>query len=382
METAQKRKKIVFAITKSNRGGAQRYVYDLAVSLPADRYAVSVLLGGEGLLKQHLKERGVPVVSLPELERDVNLFKDIGVFFALVREFRAQRPDVVHLNSSKIGGLGTLAARTAGVPRIVFTAHGWAFNEDRPAAQKIIIKFFYWIMIMLSTRTIVVSERMRRDIRSLPFVQKKISVVRSGIGPAVFLSRDEARAKIATMRGMERVFEGSPAVIGTLAELHRVKGLDVLIEAASVLKREGRTVRVIVMGEGDERPRLERLIKERGLERIVALAGYVEDAPRYLRAFDIFTLPSRSEGLSFAILEAGNAGLPVVASKVGGIPEIIADGESGFLVPPDSPAELAGRLRALCDDPALRARVGRALAETVRSRFSKERMLQETVALY
>lgn len=381
MEMAQNRKNILYAITKSNRGGAQRYVFDLATSLPPS-YAPSVLLGGEGPLKKHLEEHGVPVVSLPELERDVNLLKDVAVFFALVREFRAQRPDVVHLNSSKIGGLGALAARLTGVPSIVFTAHGWAFNEDRPALQKIVIKFLYWTTIVLSTRTIVVSDNMRRDVRSFPFVQKKISVIHNGIELVPLLSRDEAREKIKMMRGMEHVFDGSPTIIGTLAELHRVKGIDVLIEAAASLAREGRAIRAIVMGEGEERPRLERLIKERGLEQIVLLAGYLENAARYLRAFDIFALPSRSEGFSFAILEAGNAELPVAASSVGGIPEIITDRMNGFLVSPDSPAELAERLRTLCDDPTLRARLGTSLAETVRMRFSKQKMLEATLVLY
>ncbi len=382
MDRAEKPKKIIYAITKSNRGGAQRYVYDLATSLPRS-FAPTVLLGGMGPLKKHLEEARIPVVSLPGLDRDVRFLKDISVFFALLREFRRRKPDIVHLNSSKIGGLGALAARLASVPHIIFTAHGWAFNEKRPAIQKAVIKFVYWVTIMLSTKTIAVSEQMRRDVRSFPFVQKKICVVHNGIAPTPLLARADAMSGLQKIaKGMRQTPGESMLAIGVLSELHHVKGLDVLIEAVAALVKEGRRLLVVIMGEGDERPRLERLVEARKLKHVVHLPGYVEDAARYLRAFDIFALPSRSEGFSFAILEAGSAKLPVVASRVGGISEIITDGDDGLLVPPNSPAALAAGLRTLCDDPALRKQLGERLAERVAAYFSKQRMIDATVALY
>ncbi len=382
MDTVQEPKKIIYAITKSNRGGAQRYVYDLATSLPRS-YAPTVLLGGVGPLKRHLEEARIPVVSLPGLDRDVRFLKDISVFFALLREFRRRKPDIVHLNSSKIGGLGALAARLASVQHIIFTAHGWAFNEKRPAIQKAVIKFVYWITIILSTKTIAVSEQMRRDVRSFPFVQRKIYVVHNGIAPTPLLARADAVSGLQKIaKGMRQTPGESTLAIGVLSELHHVKGLDVLIDAVAALVKEGRRLLVVIMGEGDERASLERLIEARGLKHVVYLPGYVEDAARYLRAFDIFALPSRSEGFSFAILEAGSAKLPVVASRVGGIPEIITDGDDGLLVPPDSPAELAAGLRMLCDDPVLRKRLGEHLALRVAAYFSKQRMIDATVALY
>ncbi|NQV93114.1 glycosyltransferase, partial [Candidatus Kaiserbacteria bacterium] len=143
-----KKKKILFIITKSNFGGAQRYVYDIARSLSPDAFDVVVAFGGEGLLKDKLAHAKIRTVPIEDLERDINIFNEIDVFFQLLKLYRVEKPDIVHLNSSKIGGIGALAGRIAQVPLIIFTAHGWAFNEERSWGARKIIAFLYWITLI------------------------------------------------------------------------------------------------------------------------------------------------------------------------------------------------------------------------------------------
>jgi len=140
----EKRTKIFYLITKGNFGGAQRYVYELASSLPTSDYEVSVILGEGETLAKKLAEKNIRTIRLPELGRDINLGGDWSVFWSLYRIFRRERPDIIHLNSSKIGGLGSLAGRLAGVKKIIFTGHGWPFNEKRPWLQKKIISFYHF----------------------------------------------------------------------------------------------------------------------------------------------------------------------------------------------------------------------------------------------
>jgi glycosyltransferase involved in cell wall biosynthesis len=151
------RKKILLLITKSTQGGAQRYVFDLATALPAQQYDVVVAVGGEGELGDNLKKAGLKVYSLKSLKRNISITDDIRAFFSLLKIIRKERPDILHINSSKAGAFGTLIGRILRVPKIIFTSHGWAFNEDRPKWQKIVLKTIHWITIMLSHVTIVVA---------------------------------------------------------------------------------------------------------------------------------------------------------------------------------------------------------------------------------
>ncbi|HAS85113.1 MAG TPA: hypothetical protein DCS23_03550, partial [Candidatus Yonathbacteria bacterium] len=325
------KKKILFVITKSNFGGAQKYVFDLATGLPKDQFDVAVALGGSGILIQKLHAENIRVLPIFSLARDVNPWSDITAFFELWKIFREEKPDVVHLNSAKAGGVGALVARLAGVQKIIFTAHGWAFNEERPMWQKLIIKFFSWITVILSHETIAVSNAVRNNTSGWPFVVGKISVIKNGINEPNFLSSSEARLHLfakANTHVPENAF-----IVGTIAELHKSKGLTYAIEAFAKLIPENPNLYYFIIGGGEEKERLEALVGLHNLHGRVFLLGFVDDASRYLRAFDIFLLPSITEGLALVLLEAGLAGLPVVASSVGGIPEVIEEEKTGLLVP-------------------------------------------------
>jgi glycosyltransferase involved in cell wall biosynthesis len=372
------RKKIFLAITKgAPYGGAQEYVYALATHLPEEQFDVSVICGVGDALPQKLEAAGLQVLRLPHLQRDISILAEIRSFFALIKILRAERPDVLHTNSSKMGFLGALAGRIAGVPHIVFTGHAWAFNESRPWLSRFFFYHLHWKTIFLSDVTIAVSEKTRRDVQGMWFVQSKIHVVRNGIGPIAFLDRTAARAEL------EKVSKGpfdttDITIIGTISELHKNKGLDLLIQACQDLPEH---VSVVIIGDGEEKASLTMLIQKLGLKEKVFLLGRIPEARQLLPAFDIFTLTSRTEALPYALLEAGSAGLPVLASRVGGIPEIIEDGVSGLLVEPKVES-ITTALHTLLLDPTLRQTLGTNLKQKIEKDFSMEQMVEKTIRFY
>lgn len=381
--------KILYIITKSNFGGAQRYVYDLATSLSKRDFDVVVALGGDGVLRQKLEKENIRTIILSSLQRDISIAKEILTFFAFLKTLYAEQPNIVHLNSSKAGGLGAFAVRVynASKPRaqrskIIFTAHGWAFNEERPWFQKKSILFFHWLTILLSHVTIAVSMSAKRQVSDMLFVENRITVIPNGVEESPTLDRESARR--ALLRRAETLSKDTPETIlvGTVAELHKTKGLTHMVEAMRLLSQRPVPIKYIIAGNGEEMETLRALIGKHGLEDRVFLLGFVPDASLYLSAFDIFVLPSLSEALGYALLEAGNAGVATIASNVGGIPEIIEDGRSGILVPTRSALHLANAVSTLAEDIEKRKRFGEALRTTVRERFSKGKMVQETRALY
>lgn len=374
------KKKILFVITKSNFGGAQKYVFDLATGLPKDQFDVAVALGGSGILIQKLQAENIRVLPIFSLARDVNPLSDITTFFELWRMFRKEKPDVAHLNSAKAGGVGAISAHLAGVQKIIFTAHGWAFNEERPMWQKLIIKFFSWITVILSHETIAVSDAVKNNTKKWPLVADKIFVIKNGIKEPSFLLRNEARLHLfakANIHVPENAF-----IVGTIAELHKSKGLTYAIEAFTKLMPENPNLYYFILGGGEEKERLETLVGLHNLQGRVFLLGFVDDASRYLKAFDIFLLPSMTEGLALVLLEAGLAGLPVVASRIGGIPEVIEDKNTGLLVPTRDSDAIALANQNLMTDRSLAKRFGEALRERVLAKFPLSRVLKDTISLY
>lgn len=329
--------------------------------------------GEPGLLMERLAESGIRTITLQTLTRDVALKGEWAAFKELSRVIREERPDILHVNSSK-AGLAILAGRFAGVPRILFTAHGFAFNEDRPWWQGLILRSIYAMTILLAHRTICVSSAIRHDMSWIPFLGHKLIVIHNGINEPHFHSVADARAQLPSTIKSTR--------IGMLAELHPTKRIADALYALADLKDSHPDIALYVIGEGSERERLEELAQRIGLSDRVFLVGFKQDAATLLPAFDIFLAPSRTEALSYALIEAGYAGVPSIASRVGGMKEIIRHKDSGLLVPPENPHTLARAIRQLIEDPAYARALGDKLRETVRARFSKAHMLEATLAVY
>ncbi len=381
---AEKKLKILYLITKSNFGGAQRYVFDLATNLPKDQFDVAVAFGEGKTLEDKLQAAGVRTIRINSLQRDINLRKEFLVFWELWRLFRKEKPDVIHLNSSKIGGLGGLAGRLAFVPKIIFTGHGWAFNEERTPLSKGLITFLHWVTIVLSHTTIAVSNKTSEQIKKIPLVSKKFITIYNGIGEEEFLPHAEARRMLMAEHPhlREQALKNPQAIwIGTISELHKSKGLDYMINGLDETREAYPDIFFVCIGDGELRAELQKKIDEL-CPNNAFLLGFVPDAVKYVQAFDIFTLTSRTEGFPYAVLEAGQAGVPVIASHVGGIPEIITDMESGILVPPRRPGDIAHALTYLLDHPEKRHEYSQHLKQKVLVQFSLDKMVRETAALY
>lgn len=365
--------KILFAITKSNLGGAQRYVLELATAAKQAGNEVLVVCGGHGPLVDRLRDESIEVRTIAALGRDVSMFKDIASFRALRSVIKEFRPDAIQLNSSKMGGIGAVAARTTfNRPKIIFTAHGWAFNEDRPATQRFIIKILHYVTILLSDVTIAVSNAMTVPYKKWPLAASRMHVVYNGVPDFDLISRDGARALFA-QEGFD--FTSFPFVIGMLSELHPVKGIDHAMRAIA----QTPDVALVVCGEGNERAKLEKLRTQLNLEDRVFFAGYVADARTRLRAFDTFLMSSNSEAFAYAALEAGFAGIPTIVTRVGGLPEAVTE-EHGYIVPPQNPKAIAEAISDIQLNPGIAAAKAELQSRRIRESFSVEKMKNETLA--
>lgn len=385
------RRKILYVITKSNFGGAQRYVYDMATSLPKDQFDVTVAFGGTGevnstpgILSDMLSAVGVRTIYIPELSRDIKTKRDKDAFRALRNLFAEERPDIVHLNSSKAAGLGALAARLERVPKIIFTVHGWPFWEKRSFLQRFSIFILSWLTVSLSHKTITISKNDRRALQFIPFVNNKIVTIYNGIRPIAALDKESARSALFDEK-VEKEHAGDLWIL-SIAELTKNKNLLRSIEAVAQYNKT-RTEHepsafYTIIGDGEMRDSISKYISKNFLSESVKLLGFIPDTRRYLSGFDILLLPSIKEGVPYVILEAASGNLTVAASAVGGIPEVIKSGESGILIKnPNNTQDIVDAIRDLSSED-YRKRLSRALLETVEQNHSFERMRGQTIELY
>jgi len=386
----QQMKKILYVVTKSNWGGAQKYVYDLATSLDKNLYEPVVVLGSphedeqaSGVLLERLKVEGVRSIEVGSMQRDISLGKEWAVFWNLLGIILKEKPDVVHLNSSKAGGLGAFAARICFVRHIIFTVHGWPFLEKTPGRLRTLMKFLSWLTVFLSHKSIVVSKDNLEIGKRMFLVGNKFKLIYNGVKKVNFYEKAETRE---ILRKKVEVITGvSPAKdalwVGTIAEYTRNKSLDVLVHALAKLIDNRRDLKVFgfLIGDGEERKILETKIKEDGMTNHIFLTGFIPDAARLLKAFDVFTLVSQKEGHPYTLLEAGAASIASVGTNISGIQDILSESN---LVEPNNPNELERILESLLTDSTLRQAQGKQLHEKVEKDFSFSKTLSETLALY
>lgn len=381
MPTEQIRKKIVYVITKGSWGGASRYVFDLARYLPKNDYQVTVVCGQGQDLPAKLSALEINCRQIPTLQRDINWSADWQSLWQLRKIFREEQADIVHLNSSKAGLLGAIAGRLAGRPKIIFTAHGWSHNEKIGRTKKIIRIISHWLCLILCHQIIAVSEKTKQDVSHWPGIKHKLRVIYNGVAPIPWLTRKLARQKLLADK-QDKFW------IGVIAELHHNKGQDVLLTAfIKTIKNLlgdalGWKIILVLIGEGETRQQLEQQIKDSRLTDRIFLLGHQPEAAQYLPAFDLMVLPSRTEALPYTALEAGVAGVPLVASEVGGLSEIIPDPYYGLLVPPENSEELSKSLIYVIKKDGYRQTISQNLKKRVTENFSLKSMVEQTRQLY
>lgn len=351
-------------MTLAETGGAQTYVAMLVPALVGS-YDVTVAAHGEGPLVEAVTRVGAKFVPLRHVRRPISPWRDALGLLELVVLVRRVRPHVVHANSSKAGVLGRLAAWLARAPIRVFTAHGWAFSAAEPP-KRALYRRVEWLVRPLTTATICVSDAERAaGLAAGACDPRRTVVIRNGIETA---TRPRARP------------ETEPVRIVTVGRLQAPKDPLTLVRALSHVREQ--SYRALVIGDGPERPALEAELLRLGLAPTVELVGEREDVAELLAGSHLFVLASRSEGMPLSVLEAMAAGLPVVASRVGGLPELVVEGETGFLVPPGDPSALADAIGRLLDDPQLRERLGSAGRARVEASFRLDLSLRAHLDLY
>ncbi len=361
--------KILYLITKSNWGGAQKYVYDLATAFSEKGLDCVVAFGGFGELEKKLTDSGIRSVSLPSLTRDISFLKEFFVIREMYQLIRKERPGILHLNSSKASGIGAFLGRVCNVDQIVVTIHGAPFREDRKVYAKILIYFFTWLTCVCAHKVITVSKQDEADIGHMFFVRGKVVTIYNGI-PV-----DGSVQKREIARGRE-------VHLVSIGDLTRNKGYLYALEAIDVLIKKGIHLKYTIEGEGEDRKKIEEYIAIKKLDTVVTLLGRTLATKDRLHEYDIFVLSSVKEGLPYVLLEAGKARLPVVTTITGGIPEIVRHEETGLLVQPKDVEGLSNALERIILDKKYGKSLGQKLHSHIVQNFSYSKMLVETAKVY
>lgn len=345
-------------------GGAAQHVLDLSAGL-ADRGWSVHLCCPPGWLPDAAGDV-VDEVHIAPFVRQPNPVADARVLRTVAGLIRRLRPDLIHAHSSKAGVLARTAARRHGTPA-VFTPHAWSFLAASTDAERAVWTRTERMMAGSGRGIVCVSEHERRLGIEAGVLTHTGGVV---IPNAVRMPEEEPSP--------QRV----APVIGTLARLSRQKGLDVLLDAMALLVRERPDARLSIAGGGPLEVELRMHARRLGLDGHVRFEGWVPDGRALLADWDVFVLPSRWEGMPLALLEARAAGLPSVATDVGGAREIIRDGEDGWVVPTEDPASLAAALLDLADDPARRAEWGARARRRAAGEHGLDEMVRRTELHY
>ena len=381
-------KKLLFLITQGVVGGAQKNVFDLARSFK-DSYDVSVAIGGESDsdLFGKLESQKIKTRHLKFLGRDINIFDDFLVFFEILKLYKKEKPDIIHLHSSKVGLIGSIASFFYKLTtnnyklKTVFTAHGWIFKEDLPRLTRSVAVFTSWLAAKFQDKIICVSEDdFNKALQNKIASPKKIFVIYNAVSPDKILTKEKARIEIGKMIGKELL--NDDFVITNLGRLYANKGLSYLIDAVKEIKLKLSQVILVIFGDGPEREALERQITSDKLQDHVFLVGDKSNASQYLKVFDAMVLSSIKEGFPYAILEAGMASVPVIATDVGGIGELVKDNETGVLIESKNSKVLAESILKVYNDKEFCQKISVNLKKVITKDFSFESLIEKTEWVY
>lgn len=377
--------KIVRIIARFNIGGPAVNASILSSSLDGDKFSTKVVYGslaeGEGSLEHLMREQGIDAVAVPELGREISPLDDIRAFFKILDVIRKERPDIVHTHTAKAGTLGRLAAALCGVKVKVHTFHGNVFRHYFGPAKTAFFIGVERFLGLFTDKVIVLSQRQKDDIvREFKVVpESKCAVVPLGVDLARLKNTQDSG------RGMRRELSvpDSCVLIGIIGRLVPVKNHGMFITAASEVRRRRPDLDAafVIVGDGEMSGALKGLAESLGVADRVRFAGWREDLAALYGALDIVALTSLNEGTPLALIEAMAAGKPVIATSVGGVPDIIEDGANGILVKNNDISAFAERLIALIEDKGLRQRLG---SEGLKrsARFSKDKLVDNMTKLY
>ncbi|SCY71710.1 glycosyltransferase family 4 protein [Microvirga guangxiensis] len=360
--------RILIVDLSKRHGGVDTRVIDIAVSL-RDRCEVKVVVLQDSQVAKLLQRSGVETYSIKRRRHDPRIVLDI------MQAARAFQPDVIDAHNPQSQLWGALAAKLSRVRTAVATVHSIYGVAHRGFLRQHAHEGVLHLCRMLGLRFIVVSKSIQVYLMSLGISPSRITLSYNGVPTQPYHSCERSIRRSLNIPDAQ-------FLVGMVGRIQKVKGYDILVSAISRLRERGCYVQVVIAGEGTEEDELRRLIRESDLGSHIHFIGFRKDVASVMAEIDVLCMPSRSEGLPYTALEAASAGLPLVATRVGGIPEVFIDRETALLVAPNDVEAIADALEELSKDGMLRLRLGQSARDFIRSRLTVEQMVSETLAAY
>lgn len=369
--------RIGLVVTLGERGGAQVFLLGFARWLKEHAYTPVLIAGDGDWLEEQAKVDGIEYHRVMALGREISLVRDARALSELTQLFKKLQLDAVHLNSSKMGSLGALAAKKAGMTRSVYCIAGWAFLEPMSSFKRFLFQWIEKVTASWKDAIICLHPGDVATAKSLGITPRMFLTIPNGVDAAQIqarlLSRKEACVRLSDF--CQTSFTISTPLIGTIANFFPAKDLVRYMETCALVHKVLPFARFVILGDGMLRHAIEAERKRFGLEEIVFLPGAIDHASDLLSAFDVYCLPSSKEGMSLSILEAMAAGIATVVTDVGANRWML-DGH-GWVVPPQDPATLAGTLLEAMTDEGARIQKAMNAQAHVRQVFSAENMYQQ-----
>jgi glycosyltransferase involved in cell wall biosynthesis len=370
-------------ITRLNVGGAAMHVIQLNSGLEHKGYDCLIVTGSEGPSERSMRDAAIEhhlrLEFIPDLGREIAPKRDLVALIKLYRLMRRERPHIVHTHLAKAGFLGRIAARLARVPIVLHSSHGHIFHGYFSPRKTRIFLMMERLCGCLSTRIIVSSDRLRDEIASFGITKKeRIEVIPYGFELDAFALQPRS---VGQFRHSLDLPEGI-SLIGTVGRLVPIKNIPLLLESLAIARQQNAEIHLVVVGGGELRVELETRVRNMGLADTVVFAGWQPDLLNVYADLDAIVLSSDNEGTPVALIEAMAAGCPVVATHVGGVPDLITDGETGRMVLPRDPEALARALLALFEEPEKTSQMALRAQQRVLERHQARRVVADVDRLY
>jgi glycosyltransferase involved in cell wall biosynthesis len=374
--------KVIRLIARLNVGGPAIHTVLLTRHLDPQRFQTLLVTGteapDEGSMRDWAATQGVTPLIIPELSREISLLVDLKVLFKLYLLFRREKPDIVHTHTAKAGFVGRLAAWLIGVPTIVHTFHGHVFHSYFSPAKTRLFIFIERMLARVSHRIITVSPLQRQEIIGFGIASpRKTVIIPLGFNLQPFLTCDNLRGRLRA----ELSLSEDVKLVGIVARLTGIKNHHLFLETAALIQKRCHKAHFVVVGDGELRTQLEQQAINLGLARVVHFLGWRQDLPVIYADLDLVVLTSRNEGTPVSLIEAQAAACPVVATMVGGVPDIVVDGKTGYLVPPDDAQVLAEAALKILENSNSR-KMGQAGRQAVSEKFAIRRLVRDIEMLY
>jgi glycosyltransferase involved in cell wall biosynthesis len=379
--------KVLRVIARLNVGGPALHVSYLTAGLAERGYETTLVAGtvarGEESMAFVADAHNVRVETLSELHREISPVRDLRAIVRLAQLIRRERPTILHTHTAKAGAVGRIAALLAGgdrPPIIVHTFHGHVLRGYFGRIMTFGFRTLERWLARTTTSLVAVSPEVRDDLVALGVAPaEKFTVVRLGIDLDRRVDNDDTqRRETRRLMGLRQ----DAFVVGWVGRMTGVKRTDLVVRTLERLVARGVDSYVVLVGDGPDRERLERFAHELGVVKRCLFLGYQEDVARFYDAIDVLLLPSINEGTPVSVIEALAAGRPAVATRVGGVPDVVRDGVDGFLVDGGDADELAEKLAELAADPDRRAGMGDAGRARVFERYAVSRLVDDVDQLY